>query len=307
MIDENTSLRDVAGAVASALRDLDYDPIVVGGSAATVHAPEACRSLDVDMVIVGGVEHVAPLIDKMRTLGFTLRNGMFAHERSEITVEFVPSPVAIGGDVIDEFAAVETRHGVLRVLRAVDVVKDRLNKYVAYEDPDAFEVAVIVARSKSVNVAELREFVDRHAVGVFADRYNEALARLLRRIGLQSRTLSRLGFATTLRVQFRNPLSGDEMQRLASGVQALIDDEREQIDPVLDGVVIQRSPSVNVSQDDMHVVAIPLMVSTKRDLPHVGRFGLANEIMQHLRRRAVAFPEIAEIVETPPVIVTTGF
>jgi hypothetical protein len=47
MINEETSLADVAGAVANALRQLEYDPVVVGGSAATLHAPEAYRSADV--------------------------------------------------------------------------------------------------------------------------------------------------------------------------------------------------------------------------------------------------------------------
>ena len=55
MIDEFSSLSDVAGAVAAALRQIDYDPVVVGGSAATMHAPEAYRSDDIDMVIIGGI------------------------------------------------------------------------------------------------------------------------------------------------------------------------------------------------------------------------------------------------------------
>ncbi len=54
MIDEQTTLADVAGAVAAALRPLGIDPVVVGGSAATLHVPQAYQSRDIDMVVPGG-------------------------------------------------------------------------------------------------------------------------------------------------------------------------------------------------------------------------------------------------------------
>lgn len=56
MITAGTPLRDVAGAVASALRDLGYEAVVVGGSASTLHAPDAYLSDDIDIVIVGGID-----------------------------------------------------------------------------------------------------------------------------------------------------------------------------------------------------------------------------------------------------------
>lgn len=65
-------------------------------------------------------------------------------------MDFVPSPVAIGGDVINEFAMVPTACGFLRALHVEDVVKDRLNKYVCYMDmtPSKLRLPLRV-RSKS--------------------------------------------------------------------------------------------------------------------------------------------------------------
>ena len=184
MIDKNTSLADVAGAVAAALRAIDVDPVVVGGSAATVHAPDAYRSDDIDLVVVGGVEDNRALIAAMEGLGFQLAPGhLFAHDRSPYTVEFVPSPVAIGYDIITDFARVPTAFGDIQVLHAADVVADRLNKSVAYEDPDAFEVAVAVARATSADLDRVSAFIKRQAADVlYAEAFHSAFRRLQERL-----------------------------------------------------------------------------------------------------------------------------
>lgn len=77
MIDETTALGEVAGAVAKALRQLTYDPVVVGGSAATLHAPDAYRSNDIDMVVIGGIDNTANFIENMASIGFVLKTACF--------------------------------------------------------------------------------------------------------------------------------------------------------------------------------------------------------------------------------------
>jgi hypothetical protein len=192
LIDETTSLADVAGAVANALREINHDPVVVGGSAATVHAPEAYRSHDIDMVVIGGVDEPQRLIAAMSQIGFSLAPGhYFMHGRSPYTVDFVPSPVAIAGDVITDFATVQTAYGNLRVLHVSDVVADRLNKYVVYDDADAFDVALSVARARSVSLKQLGVFIERQrARGAQSAAYAAAFERLKRRLGSQRRQLA---------------------------------------------------------------------------------------------------------------------
>jgi len=86
---------------------------------------------------------------------------MFIHVLSPFTVDFVPSPVAIAGDTITDFASLETVFGPVRVLHAADVVKDRLNKYVAYDDAESFEVAVAVARMTKADLRLVEAFIER--------------------------------------------------------------------------------------------------------------------------------------------------
>jgi len=93
VIDASTSLEDVAGAVAASLREIGLDPVVVGGSASTLHAPEAYRSRDVDMVFPAGIDGLQrPVRHAMERLGFLLQNNMFVHRASPFTVDFLPGP-----------------------------------------------------------------------------------------------------------------------------------------------------------------------------------------------------------------------
>lgn len=302
MIDETTSLADVAGAVAAALREIDHDPVVVGGSAATVHAPEAYRSRDIDMVIIGGIDQPRPLITAMDSIGFRLAPGhFFMHDHSPYTVEFVPSPVAIAGDVISNFAMVATAFGDLRVLHIEDVIADRLNKYVAYEDPEAFEVAVAVARAKRASLERVASFAQRQ---ILPDSYNAALERLRRRLNHQARTLQPYGFTTAFRAKFQSVPDQDQADIVARAIYALLDEERTWIHPSLDGIAARQSP---VSSIDGAVALVVLPVHTKRDLSPVDRLLLAARIIEYMRSRLAALPELQEIPDDGiPSIVTSG-
>lgn len=308
MIDETTTLADVAGAVASVLRELHYDPVVVGGSAATLHAPNAYLSADVDMVVIGGIRENRSVITKLATIGFELRNGMFFHAKSAYTIEFVPSPVAIANDVISEFETFETAFGPLRALRATDVVNDRLNKYVAYEDPESLETAVAVARAKNVDPTLVEAFILRQSDDpVYGPSYRAAFERFRRRLGaVPERVMSSFGFITTFRIRFRVSPTPESADSIVRRVQSLLDEERSQIDPILDAISI--GTSVQTDDSDRTLLSATLDVRTKRGQALVDRFTLATAIVDHLRTRLDAFPELIDVPDdgTPPVAIT-GF
>lgn len=52
MITENSTLEDVCFEVATALEDANLPAVLVGGSAATVYAPEQYTSYDADFVLL---------------------------------------------------------------------------------------------------------------------------------------------------------------------------------------------------------------------------------------------------------------
>jgi len=104
-------------------------------------------------------------------------------------------------------------------------------------------------------------------------------------------------------MRFRSSPTIETAEVVASGVQALLDEEREQIDAVLDGVTIRRTPSVQINASDTTLVLMPIELSTKRNLAPVDRFALAIALVDYLRNRLDAFPELSEVPDegTPPV------
>jgi hypothetical protein len=125
-----------------------------------MHAPELYGSLDIDMVVVGDIDRRAAVVTAMQRLGFSRKNGMFVHANNPYTVDFVPSPVRIGDRVIDDFAFIDTPFGPIRVLRAVDAVCDRLNKYIMWSDIDSLNAAVAVAQACNTDLARIADFID---------------------------------------------------------------------------------------------------------------------------------------------------
>jgi hypothetical protein len=167
MINESSSLADVAGAVAAALRAIGQDAIVVGGSAATLHAPSVYTSSDIDIVLIDIDYDGRAVRGAMSAIGFEYtKTYMFVHPSSAFTVDFVRAPVAIGNDYPTEFATIETNNGSVRVLRAVDAVCDRLNKFIVWRDFESLGVAVAVTRTCEIQLDGIEAFIERHAVGL---------------------------------------------------------------------------------------------------------------------------------------------
>jgi len=253
------------------------------------------------MVVLGGVDDPRALTGAMQRIGFRLTPGhFFAHERSPFTVDFVPSPVAIGGDVISEFATVSTAQGDVRVLHVEDVVADRLNKYVCYADQDSFGVAVAVARSKKVSLDQVAAFIKRQAVGVMADPFNAAFDRLRQRLNDGPRMLSTYGFTTAVRVEFQSKPTQGQADNVGLAIHRLLNEERAAIHPALDGIAVRQSPASGINGVFAHIV---LPVHTKRDLPPVDRFSLAERLVEHVRASLAALPELRDVPDdgTPPV------
>ena len=157
MIDEASTLDDVAFAVCTALDHNRIEAILTGGSAAAHYAPIAVQSLDADFVLrfsVGGGESAA-----LATIGYTRTPGRFyAHPRSPCTVEFPVGPLAIGTELVQEWSTERRDEEALHVLPPTDCVRDRFIAYYAWGDLSALASALHVARATADRFDE-RAFV----------------------------------------------------------------------------------------------------------------------------------------------------
>jgi hypothetical protein len=146
MIDNTTSLEDVAFAICTELNIRGLKVVLVGGSAATYYAPEAYQSSDADFVaqFVADKENETKLVAAMNDLGYELKGNSFHHPRNPFTVEFPKGPLGIGGDDVG-FDTIDRGSELLYIISATDCVRDRLCHYFYWNDRTALRAAVDVS------------------------------------------------------------------------------------------------------------------------------------------------------------------
>ncbi len=171
------SLPDVAFIVCTALSKSGLKAVLTGGSAATYYAPRAYQSRDMDFVIqfVEG-EGRRRGADALKSLGYKELGGTYDHALSPFTLEFPPGPLAVGDDLIREWATIERTDMLLHVLTPTDCVRDRLLWfYLQPTDRSSLAAAVGVARSQSVDIDLVRSWSSREG---FADKFEEFTKRV---------------------------------------------------------------------------------------------------------------------------------
>jgi hypothetical protein len=145
MLDESSSLADVAFAVCTALHDNGLTAILCGGSAATFYSGGGYQSLDADFVF--RADAPGGLVDaSLSNLGFSYdRAGYYRHPQSAFTVEFPRGPLAIGRDIVETWTTIERGDQRLYIITVTDCVRDRFLHFWAWNDRSALDAALAVA------------------------------------------------------------------------------------------------------------------------------------------------------------------
>ena len=99
-IGPETTLRELAFIVCTALSEAGETAVLSGGGAATVYAPDAYQSKDLDFIFTFWSAIAKPSRTPIEALGFKQIHGTFHHEQSPFTLEFPAGPLAIGNEEI---------------------------------------------------------------------------------------------------------------------------------------------------------------------------------------------------------------
>lgn len=147
------SLRDLAGFISEELRSEGIDVILVGGACVTIYSENRYLSHDLDFVTYEDLKKVKKVLLR---LGFYEHAGSFRQKECLWIVEFVSPPVSVGDEPISEFSQVKTSFGSIKMLRAVDSVKDRLAAFYYWGDRQGMEQAISICLAVDVDFEELR-------------------------------------------------------------------------------------------------------------------------------------------------------
>lgn len=139
-------IKGIATVISEHLRQQGIDVTLVGGACVAIYSKNEYLSYDLDYVTDTTLKE---LVQAMSPLGFKRKSGrLFAHEECQFIIDFVFPPLAIGQEMVKTVGEEKSQYGTLRLLTPTDCVRDRLSGYYSWNDPQAFEQAIIVAKTQ---------------------------------------------------------------------------------------------------------------------------------------------------------------
>jgi len=164
-ISRQTSAEEIAARVSQALESAGLTATLSGGGAVSIYSHNDYESFDLDFITNARNEAIAKAIAE---LGYRRVPGAreFEHPESDYYVEFPPGPLAFGETVVSDgdVPVLQTGFGPLRVVTPTQSIMDRLAAYVHWNDRQALDQAIMVARRQRIDWGALEEWARREAV-----------------------------------------------------------------------------------------------------------------------------------------------
>ena len=155
-ITDETTVDELAAIISQTLEAVGIVATLSGGGAVSVYTENEYQSRDLDFVTAARHKE---LRDAIAPLGFRESGNprLFEHPDADWMVEFPPSPLGFGELFLDhdDIPVLETRYGPLRVITPTQSVMDRLAAHWYHHDPQCWEQAVLVAKSRHVDWTEI--------------------------------------------------------------------------------------------------------------------------------------------------------
>ena len=153
---EQIRIKDLAAIVYKELNKKGIDSILVGGACISIYTKNKYLSYDLDFVSHTSIKEISPVLSG---IGFKRKSSRhFVRRDCPFFIEFVSPPASIGSEPIKEKKELKTRYGKIVLLTPTDCVKDRLASFYHWNDPQALEQALMVARVQKINLKEIKRW-----------------------------------------------------------------------------------------------------------------------------------------------------
>lgn len=170
-----SSIADVAAAVAQALAASGIRGVLTGGACASLHTRGAYQSSDLDFVIESASRET--LDAAMSGIGFARNGGHYEHADVRYFIEFLPAPLAIGGDTGVRPVEHHVRSRTFLTLSPTDSCRDRLAAFYFWNDRQSLRTAVEIARRHPIEIEIIRRWSEDEGKTPAFEEFLKELAR----------------------------------------------------------------------------------------------------------------------------------
>ena len=145
------SHRELAAFVCAHLQARGIDTVLTGGACVTIYTRNRYKSLDLDFVNVAGAP--GKLIDQaLAEIGFLPEGRIYVSKKAGYSIDILSPPLSIGDEKISRIHTINVNRMELRLLTPTDSVRDRLAAYYFWNDLQALEQALMVARDNDIDL-----------------------------------------------------------------------------------------------------------------------------------------------------------
>jgi len=153
---KNTGIKDLAALVCRKLKDNEIDAVLVGGACVSIYTKNTYVSYDLDFVSHTSLKEISRVLSDIGFRRESTRH--FVRKGCLYFIEFVAPPLSIGSEPVKHRMTMKSRFGDLVLLTPTDSVKDRLAAYYHWNDKQALEQAMMVAKAQKVDLKDIKRW-----------------------------------------------------------------------------------------------------------------------------------------------------
>ncbi|MDA8338762.1 MAG: hypothetical protein M0Z70_05630 [Nitrospiraceae bacterium] len=153
---KNIDIKDLAAIVSEKLNEKGIEAILVGGACISIYTKNRYLSSDLDFISHTTLKEITEALSELDFKRGSSRH--FIRKNCPFFIEFVSPPAAIGSEPIKSKTEIKTKFGKIVLLTPTDSVKDRLAAYYHWNDPQALEQAIMVAKAQKIDLKEIRRW-----------------------------------------------------------------------------------------------------------------------------------------------------
>ena len=154
---QKLSHRELAAFVSDHLRTHGIDTVLTGGACVSLYTGNRYESYDLDFVNISEAP-TARIQAALLQIGFAPEGRIYVNSKVKYSIDILNPPLSIGAEKITATNTIAVKKMQLKLLTRTDSVRDRLAAFYFWNDLQALEQAVMVARDNEVNLAGIRRW-----------------------------------------------------------------------------------------------------------------------------------------------------
>lgn len=154
------SLRELAAFVCDHLSVRGIETVLTGGACVTIYSSNRYQSYDLDFVNVAETP-LKNVQAALQEIGFLPEGRIYVNPKVPYSVDILNPPLSIGGEKITDTNQITVKQHRLTLLTAGDSVRDRLAAFYFWDDLQALEQALMVARDNEINLSMIEAWSEK--------------------------------------------------------------------------------------------------------------------------------------------------